>query len=63
MTCREKMKLEDPLLVGKEFQGGCAGCPDSRGYSKTKLCEGKDIVDPSEMRETCTKCWDREVEE
>ena len=63
MTCREKMKLENPMLVGEDFQGGCAGCPDAHGYYKTKLCEGRDIVDPSEMYETCTKCWDREVEE
>lgn len=51
------------MLVSEKYNGGCFGCPDSFGYSETELCEGRNAFDPFEVHETCTKCWDREVEE
>ena len=56
MTCREKLKIEHPALVGSDYTGGCNGCPDDYGYlPKPELC----IFSNS----TCNKCWDREIPE
>ena len=55
MTCREKLKMEHPEGLDNEFRGGCNGCPHTYGYAKDpEWC--------AMNRETCTKCWDREVE-
>ena len=56
MTCREKLAIEHPGGLDNERFGGCSGCPSAYGYAK----------DPEWCKisnETCTKCWDREVEE
>ena len=56
MTCREKLEMEHPEEVDTGRLGGCKGCPSEHGYAK----------DPEWCalnHETCTKCWDREVEE
>lgn len=56
MTCREKLAIEHPEDVIEICGGGCVGCPGGYGYAdKPKWCEVN--------KETCTKCWDREVEE
>lgn len=63
MTCREKLKIEHPEFVNSRHCGGCRGCPNTYGYlprSKT-LCGGHSYCVWG--RETCTKCWDQEVEE
>ena len=55
MTCREKLAIEHPKKVGFGYIGGCYGCPTPYGYAKKpEWCE--------ETEESCTKCWDREVE-
>ena len=55
MTCREKLKMEYPEGVDSGCVGGCSGCPSAYGYAKDpKWCKMNN--------ETCTKCWDREVE-
>lgn len=55
MTCREKLRLEHPEKVGFGYIGGCYGCPTPYGYAKKpEWCK--------ETEESCTKCWDREVE-
>lgn len=54
MTCREKLMLEQPGMVGTQYQGGCCGCPSMRGY----------LEDPPEewcKKIRCTECWDREI--
>ena len=56
MTCREKLAMEHPEEVDPMCFGGCNDCPMSYGYAKKpEYCK------PGE--ETCTKCWDREVED
>lgn len=56
MTCREKLKMEHPEELDIKCFGGCNDCPASYGYAKNpEWCKAGD--------ETCTKCWDREVEE
>ena len=55
MTCREKLKMEFPNEVRSNCAGGCQGCPHDHGYA----------AGPDWCRwdnETCTRCWDREVE-
>ena len=55
MTCREKLAIEHPKKVGFGYIGGCYGCPTPYGYAKKpEWCK--------ETEESCTKCWDREVE-
>lgn len=55
MTCREKLKMEHPEELDTKYIGGCDGCPNTYGYAKTpEWCKPNN--------ETCTKCWDREVE-
>lgn len=56
MTCREKLAMEHPEEIDPAYFGGCNDCPMSYKYAKKpEYCK------PGE--ETCTKCWDREVEE
>lgn len=56
MTCREKLAMEHPEELDSECFGGCNGCPSTYGYAKEpEWC--------ALNQETCTKCWDREVEE
>ena len=55
MTCREKLAMEHPGGLNIKCFGGCRGCPSEYGYAKEpEWCKPGD--------ETCTKCWDREVE-
>ena len=59
MTCREKLKIEHPEYVDSYYIGGCDSCPHVFGYAKKPYyCDGNGDND-----ETCTQCWDREVEE
>ena len=56
MTCKEKLMIEFPEDVGKEWIGGCCGCPHDHGYlSKPPYCNrsGND--------EICAQCWDRKI--
>lgn len=56
MTCREKLKIEQPDKVCEAYRGGCCGCPKGYGYlPDPEYC--KHIADS----ELCTKCWDREI--
>lgn len=55
MTCREKLAIEHPEKLDSERLGGCKGCPQTYKYAKEpEWCKMNN--------ETCTKCWDREVE-
>lgn len=60
-TCRERMKRENPALVGDCFVGGCSGCPHHYGYAKQNylMCAWGSAMGS----EACGKCWDRPVEE
>ena len=60
-TCRERMKRENPALVGGDFIGGCSGCPHHYGYAKQNhlMCAWGSTMGS----EACGKCWDRPVEE
>ena len=54
MTCREKLKIEYPNKINRDYCGGCYGCPDEYDYLDKPLgCRCNS--------DTCTKCWDREI--
>lgn len=70
MTCREKLKLEHPeyvikdytsdkdslFLLGSNYAGGCKGCPSTYGYmADPDWCDG--------TSSRCSECWDREIPE
>ncbi len=57
MTCREKLAIEHPELVGDAYYGGAASCPHEYGY----LDKPKGFPDNCER--LCTKCWDRKIPE
>lgn len=56
MTCREKMKVENPDYVNDKWCGGVCGCPSSQNWlpDPVDCCKGSDD-------EICRKCWDREI--
>ena len=55
MTCREKLKLEQPEAVDVMYAGGCASCPNEYGYLRDPdWCHNPD---------KCRECWDREIPE
>ena len=56
MTCREKLQIEHPECIGKQYDGGCAKCPHEYGYLPIP---GYCTEWPN--NEMCTKCWDREI--
>ena len=62
MPCREKLKIEHPGSINPFSFGGCRGCPYNYGYLplSKRLCGGNYR---GFNHETCTKCWDQEVEE
>lgn len=62
MTCREKLKIEHPGSINPSHFGGCRGCPHNYGYLplSKRLCGGNSS---DYDHETCTKCWDQEVED
>ena len=56
MTCREKLKRDNPACIGEEWAGGCCGCPPDYGYlDHPEYCigDGDNVL--------CAKCWDREI--
>lgn len=56
MTCREKLTIEHPDLVGEQIIGGCWACPNLYGYMpKPAYCMNGSDTD------MCTQCWDREI--
>lgn len=70
MTCREKLKMEHPeyvvkdynsdkdslFLLGSKYAGGCRGCPSNYGYlDEPEWCDG--------TTSRCAECWDREIPE
>lgn len=57
MTFREKLQMEHPEKIGKDFDGGCSGCPDDYGYEETVTAH-KDC-----FLKGCRECWDREIPE
>ena len=58
MTCREKLAIEHPDMVGDDYFGGCCGCPFDLYYiDKPEYCYDSNI----KRDERCTKCWDREI--
>jgi hypothetical protein len=57
ITCREKLKREEPELIDDTFCGGCAGCPHIYNYLPPPIyCLGPHA-------ENCTKCWDRRIDD
>ena len=55
MTCREKLKMENPEYVSDEYFGGCFDCPINYGYLDYPDYCGTDESD------RCAQCWDREI--
>ena len=55
MTCREKLEIEYPENISKQYAGDCKSCPHDYGYVKNNYCV--------EIYNSCEKCWNREVEE
>ena len=56
MTCRDRMTIEHPKMVGNQYGGGCLGCPHDYKYApRPDWCE--------ETESNCAKCWDREIPE
>ena len=54
MTCKEKLMLEHPEFVGKQYMYGIKGCPYDYGYLDPPLyCSG--------VSSSCNKCWDRTI--
>lgn len=63
MKCREKLKIDHPTFINKNFYGGCYGCPHQYGYVKDPIdCQYFNESDEKKRRNICTKCWDREVD-
>lgn len=60
MTCREKLAIEHPECVDKDFWGGCESCPSKYGYLEDpKVCPKTHVQMSAE--EVCRECWDREI--
>lgn len=60
MTCREKLKIENPGHMNSCYAGGCKFCPYMYGYLETpEYCKDTSIS----FNERCTMCWDREIPE
>lgn len=57
MTYREKLKMEHPDRLSKDYIGGCYSCPSDYGY-QSRDCE-KNCGGPTTS--LCTKCWDQEI--
>lgn len=55
MTCREKLKIEHPEMVGEQFMGGFRCCPHYYGYLPEPVDGCGEI--------SCKECWDREIPE
>lgn len=55
MTCREKLAIEYPKNINKQYARGCKSCPYDYGYVKNNYCV--------EIYGSCEECWDRKVEE
>lgn len=55
MTCREKLEIEYPENINKQYAGGCKSCPRDYGYVKNDYCV--------EIYNSCEECWAREAEE
>lgn len=62
MTCREKLKIEHPEFISPSYFGECRSCPFNYGYLPRSKCLCDDNY-RNFNRETCTKCWDQEIEE
>lgn len=64
MTFRERLKEEYPYSCQSGFVGGCCFCPRNYDYEPPHngLCETEcdRILTDDELKELCTKCWDRE---
>lgn len=57
MTCREKLAIERPDLVDKNFPGGAKACPVHYGYINEEDGDGCNKFT------TCSECWDQEIPE
>lgn len=56
MTCKEKLAMEHPEQIGKQFLGGANNCPHTYGYlDKPEYCHSSIGC--------CERCWGREIPE
>lgn len=56
MTCREKLAIEHPECIGRDYLAGANGCPHMYGYlKKPKYC--------NPGPKNCESCWGREMPE
>lgn len=68
MTRKEWMKEHYPQLVQDHFLGGVLACPcdystlmlADRSISRVPTC--LKYYDESNIREVCTRCWNKEME-
>jgi hypothetical protein len=64
MTCREKLAIEHPEMVGGSTPVECRGCPQHYGYAKKpQYCDNIFDFDDEQIEVLCQACWDRKVEE
>lgn len=60
MTYREKLQEEHPDMISDKYYGGCFLCPYDYGYTRRWACPEQ--IGKETTIETCTRCWDREME-
>lgn len=53
-TFRDRLKREHPEEMGKQYGGGCHGCPWDYGYDVKRTCDNISEI-------SCRKCWDRPI--
>lgn len=64
MTCREWLRDNHPKKIGRNFRGGCYGCPQEYKplRNAAAFCEETED-DTLEQEKRCTVCWDQPVPE
>lgn len=62
MTCREKLAIEHPEKIGKQFMGGCEKCPHDYGYMSRNDRFCKKYTDNGfSSYALCAACWGQEL--
>ena len=61
MTMLDKLREIAPDLIGEEYEGGVAVCPEDLGIEDKTPCLC--LEDGEITVEKCTACWSRELPE
>jgi len=62
MTMWDRLRKEHPELIGDQFAGGVALCPEDLGYEDKSPCICLKNYNEKDASAACRKCWDREPE-